>query len=319
MATATATRSAAKNHRIRRRISRMSHQDKVVLAIMVGIPTLLHIGLVWLPTLVSLALSFTNWSGIGGLSTIKWIGLANYRNLFTVSPSFWPAVEHNVIWLVFFVALPTPFGIFLAHQLDKNIRFSRLYQTAIFLPMVISAAVIGFIWETMYDPNNGLINSLIGANKPGHFYIQWLGNTHLNLWAVLIAASWRQAAYIMILYLAGLKSADPVLREAAALDGANEWQTFIRVTFPSLKPINVVVLVVTVIESLRAFDIVYVMSGSNGTKPGLELLSILITNNIVGESSRIGYGSALAVVLLVVSVVPIFVFLFQTFRGENRS
>jgi multiple sugar transport system permease protein len=307
---------AAATRGIAQRVRRLSHRDRAVIALMIGVPTVVHVALVWFPTLVSLVLSFTNWSGIGGLSTIKWIGLQNYRNLFGTSPSFWPAVEHNILWLVFFVLLPTPFGIFLAHQLDKNIRFSRLYQTAIFLPMVISSAVIGFIWETMYNPNNGLINSVLGANQPGHFYVQWLGDPRINLWAVLIAASWRQAAYIMILYLAGLKSADPQLREAAVLDGANEWQTFIRVTFPSLKPINIVVLVVTLIESLRAFDIVYVMSGSNGTKPGLELLSILITNNIVGESSRIGYGSALAVVLLVISVVPILVFLFQTFRRE---
>lgn len=300
----------------RRRTRRLSTRDKVILGAMVGVPTMLHVVLVWLPTLVSIILSFAKWDGIGGLSSIKWVGLKNYDTMFTASPTFWPALEHNVIWLVFFILLPTPFGIFLAYQLDKNIRFSKLYQTAIFLPMVISTAVIGFIWETVYDPNNGLVNSLIGANKPGHFYIEWLGNSQLNLWAILIAASWRQAAYIMILYLAGLKSADPALSEAAALDGASEWQTFIRVTFPSLKPINMVVLVVTIIESLRAFDIVYVIGGSGGTKPGLELLSILITNNILGESSLIGYGSALAVVLLVVSLVPILSYLFSTIRKE---
>lgn len=313
LATGAATKRPA------RRIRRLTRRDLIVLALMVGVPTLLHIGLVWLPTLVSVVLSFTSWTGIGGLSSIKWVGLQNYRFLFTSSPAFWPAVEHNIIWLVFFVLLPTPFGIFLAYQFDKAIRFSRFYQTAIFLPVVISAAVIGFIWQTMYDPNDGLINNLIGANRPGHFYLQWLGDPRLNLWAVLIAASWRQAAYIMILYLAGLKSADPALREAAALDGANEWQSFMRVTFPALKPINIVVLVVTVIESLKAFEIVYVLGGSTGAKPGLELLSILITSNILGESSRIGYGSALAVVLLVVSVVPIVSFLVQTVSKEQRS
>jgi multiple sugar transport system permease protein len=302
-----------------RRVRRLSTRDKIVLSLMVGIPTLVHLALVWVPTLVSVVLSFTKWDGVGGFSSIQWIGVGNYKQMFTVSPTFWPAVEHNVIWLVFFVLLPTPFGVFLAYQLDKNIRFTRFYQTAIFLPVVISAAVTGFIWETIYDPDNGLVNSIIGANKPNHFYIDWLGNSHLNLWAVLIAASWKQAAYIMILYLAGLKSADPALKEAAALDGANEWQAFFRVTFPALKPINIIVLVVTIIESLRAFDLVYVVGGSNGTKPGLELLSILITNNILGESSLIGYGSALAVILLLISLVPILVYVYQNFRKEQQS
>jgi multiple sugar transport system permease protein/raffinose/stachyose/melibiose transport system permease protein len=285
---------------------------------MVGIPTLLHVALVWVPTLVSVLLSFSSWDGIGGLASIKFVGPQNYVTMFTVSPTFWPAVQHNVIWLVFFVLLPTPFGVFLAYQLDKSIRFTRFYQTAIFLPVVISAAVTGFIWQTIYDPDNGLVNSILGTNKPGTAYIEWLGDSHLNLWAVLIAASWKQAAYIMILYLAGLKGFDPSLREAAALDGATEWQAFTRVTFPALKPINIIILVVTIIESLRAFDLVYVVAGSNGTKPGLELLSILIANNILGESSLVGYGSALAVVLLVISLVPILSYVVQTFRKEQQ-
>jgi multiple sugar transport system permease protein/raffinose/stachyose/melibiose transport system permease protein len=301
------------------RVRRLTGQDKIVLGLMVGIPTLLHVALVWVPTLVSILLSFSQWDGIGGLSTIKWVGVQNYATMFTVSPTFWPAVQHNVIWLVFFVLLPTPFGMFLAYQLDKNIRFTRFYQTAIFLPVVISAAVTGFIWQTIYDPDNGLVNSILGTNKPGSAYIEWLGDSHLNLWAVLVAASWRQAAYIMILYLAGLKGFDPALREAAALDGATEWQTFLRVTFPALRPINIIILVVTIIESLRAFDLVYVVAGTNGTKPGLELLSILIANNILGESSLVGYGSALAVVLLVISLVPIVSYVFQTFRKDQQA
>ena len=120
----------------------------------------------------------------------------------------------------------------------------------------------------------------------------------------------------MVLYLAGLKSVDPSLREAAAIDGANERQTFFRVVLPVLRPINVVILVITVIESLRAFDIVYVINkGLNG----LELLSVLVTQNIVGESSRVGFGSAIAVVLLVISVGPIIVFLTRTLRGADMT
>jgi multiple sugar transport system permease protein/raffinose/stachyose/melibiose transport system permease protein len=200
-------------------------------------------------------------------------------------------------------------------QLDKQIRFSRVYQTAFFLPVVMSLAVIGFVWQLIYNPDTGLINSIIGANKPGH-YIDWIGDPDLNLWAILIAASWRHTGYMMILYLAGLKSVDPSLREASALDGANEWQTFKNVIFPTLRPTNTVVLVVTIIEALRAFDLVFVFNkGAEGT----ELLSILVTNNIIGESSRIGYGSAIAVVLLVISLAVIIPYLIATFRKERRA
>ncbi|HWC79962.1 MAG TPA: sugar ABC transporter permease [Pseudonocardiaceae bacterium] len=305
-------------HRSRRRrhVRRFGTTDKLVLALMVGLPSLVVAVFVLLPALGSVLLSFTDWDGIG-VNTIKFIGIQNYVEIFTNYPAFWPAVEHNLIWLGFFVLIPTPFGILLAYLLDKKIRFSRVYQTAIFLPMVISLAVVGFIWEIIYDPDNGLLNDLFGTNKQGH-YIDWLGNPHLNLWAALVAASWRHVGYIMILYLAGLKGFDSTLREAAQIDGANEWQAFTRVTFPALKPINIIVLVITTIESLRAFDIVYVLGGNNGTKPGMELLSLLITNNILGESSHIGYGSALAVVLLVVSLAGIITFLVQNFRKEAR-
>ena len=139
------------------------------------------------------------------------------------------------------------------------------------------------------------------------------GNPTLNIWAVLVAASWRHVGYIMVLYLAGLKSVDPTLREAAAIDGANARQTFFRVVFPVMRPINVVILVVTVIESLRAFDIVYII---NQGKNGLELLSTLITNNSISEASLLGFGSAIAVVLLVISLVPIVIFLTRTMREE---
>ncbi|MFF4394632.1 carbohydrate ABC transporter permease [Streptomyces sp. NPDC001480] len=292
----------------------LTRRDRITLGFMAGVPTVLHVALVWFTALASIALAFTSWDGIG-FDSIKWVGLDNFKQLFSDNPQFWPAVQHNIIWFVVLILIPTPMGLFLAVQLDKKIRFSRVYQTAFFLPVVVSLAVTGFVWQLVYNPDTGLINSLIGANKPGH-YIDWIGDPHLNLWAVLVAASWRHTGYMMILYLAGLKGVDPSLREASSLDGANEWQTFKNVIFPTLRPTNTVVLVVTIIEALRAFDLVFVFNkGAQGT----ELLSILITNNIIGESSRIGYGSAIAVVLLVISLAVIIPYLIATFRKERRA
>ena len=292
----------------------LTRRDRITLGLMAGVPTILHVLLVWLTALASIALAFTTWDGIG-FDSIKWVGLQNFRELFTSNPQFWPAVEHNVVWFVVLILIPTPLGLVLAVQLDKKIRFSKVYQTAFFLPVVMSMAVIGFVWQLIYNPDTGLINSLIGANEPGH-YIDWIGDPDLNLWAILVAASWRHAGYMMILYLAGLKGVDPALREASALDGASEWQTFKNVIFPTLRPTNTVVLVVTIIEALRAFDLVFVFNkGAQGT----ELLSILVTNNIIGESSRIGYGSAIAVVLLVISLAVIIPYLIATFRKERRA
>jgi multiple sugar transport system permease protein len=276
---------------------------------MVGVPTLLVVGLVWLPAVATVVLSFASWTGVGDLSTIKWIGTQNYVNVFTIYPPFKPALQHNVLWLAFLFVLPTCFGIFLAVLLDRELRGTRFYQTAFFLPVVLSLALIGFIWQLIYSRDQGLLNAVL------HTQIDWYGDSRWNLWAVLVAAGWKHAGYIMLLYLAGLKGVDPSLREAAAVDGASPARTFFSVVFPVMRPINIIIIVVTVIEALRAFDIVWVINkGTNG----LELISTLVTANVVGEASRIGFGSALATIMLVISLVFITIFLWTVMRGERQ-
>ena len=305
--------------RRRKRFSVLTRRDKVTLGLMVGIPAFIHIFLIWLPAIGSIVLSFTSWNGIGGLDRIKFIGFRNYENLFSNYPPFWPAFENNLIWLAVFLFIATPLGMLMAVILDQNIRGTRIYQSVLYMPVVLSLAIVGFIAQLMYSPGMGFINNFLQAVTGDPKWvtsgtaIDWLGTPGLNFAAVLVAASWRHVGYIMVLYLAGLKSVDNTLREAAAIDGASGRQTFFRVVFPVLAPINVVVLVVTIIESLRAFDIVYIINkGLNG----LGLLSVLITNNILGEASLIGFGSAIAVILLLISIGPIIYYLARTMGRE---
>ena len=304
--------------RRRKRLMRYTKRDRAALSLMAGFPLLLSLAFVWLPALATVALSFFNWTGIGGLSDMKAAGLENYRIIFTIYPEFPPAIEHNLLWLVVFFVVPAPFGLYLAMQLNKQIRGSRIYQSILFLPVVLSLALVGFMTELVFTPTQGLVNNITGhTGMPGHgSLVDWLGNPSLNIWAVMIMACWRQTGYVMILFLAGLKAVDPAQMEAAQLDGANEWQSFRHVLWPTLRPMNIVVMVITVIESLRAFDIVYIINqGTNG----LELLSVLITTNIIGETSRIGFGSALATILLVISLAFVVPYVYTTFRKDNRS
>jgi multiple sugar transport system permease protein len=289
--------------RSRRRL-RMRASDKIVIAVMVAIPLLFVLLLIWLPAVSSILLGFTRWEGIGGFDTIQWIGLTNYKNIFTIYPPFWPALQHNLIWLLYLFVV-SAFGMFIAVLIDKEIRGSRFYQTTIFLPVVLSLALTGFIWQLLYSTDQGLINAVTGLK------IDWYGDPKYNLWAVLVATGWQHAGYIMLLYLAGLKGVDPGLREAAAVDGANQVQTFFQVVFPVMRPINLIVLVVTVINSLRAFDIVWIV---NKGRNGLEIIAALVTQNIVGEASRIGFGSALATIMLIISSVFVIIYLNVAIR-----
>ncbi len=283
-----------------RGIDQLSTRDKVVVSLMVVVPTLIVLWLVWLPAIGSVLLSFTNWDGIGPLSGIKSVGLQNYRDIATIYPPFWPAIQHNLIWLAVMFLVATPLGMLFAVLVDRGVAGTRFYQTSIYLPVVLSLALIGFIWQLIYSRDQGLINAITGGTT------DWYGDPNVNLWAALVAASWRHAGYIMLLYLAGLKGVDPSLREAAKIDGASESQTFFKVVFPVMRPINIIVLVVTFIESLRAFDLVCVI---NKGRNGLELISTLVTQNVVGEASRIGFGSALATIMLLISSVLVFVYL----------
>ena len=290
----------------------LTRYDRRVLMVMVGIPLLLDILLIWWPTLSSVLLSFTNWDGVGNVGPQNFIGLKNYQFMFTGYTLFWPAFFHNVIWLLWLAFIATPLGIFFAVLLDREMRGIAFYQSVFFLPVVLSLVIVGFIWELQFSPTDGFINNVLHRTS-GDNIIDWLGNPRINLFAILIAASWRHVGYIMVIYLAGLKSVDPTLREAAKVDGANEARTFFRIVFPVMAPINVVVTVITAIEALRAFDIAFIV---NQGKNGLELLSILITNNSISEASLVGFGSAIAVILLLISLGPIVIFLSRVMRSN---
>lgn len=312
MATTLETASVTTRRPPNRRSHRLSRGDRVILTVMAGVPAIIVIALVWLPAAATVFLSFTSWDGFGPITEAKSVGLKNYHDVVTIYPPFKPALEHNLIWLVVTFLVPTVFGMFLAVLLDRELRGSRIYQSALFLPVVLSLALTGFIWQLIYSRDQGLLNAVLGLH--GADAIDWYGNSSINLWAVLVAASWRHTGYIMLLYLAGLKGVDPSLREAAAVDGASQTRTFFQVVFPVMRPINIIVLVVTVIESLRAFDLVWVI---NKGRNGLELISALVVSNIVGEGQRIGFGSALASIMLVISLVFIVIYLSAVLREDK--
>lgn len=287
---------------------RLSRTDKIVLTLMLAIPLIVLIGLIWGPAIVTVLLSFTSWDGIGDLDSIKFIGAQNYVDLATIYPPFWPALWHNVLWLLVLFVVFTPLGMFLAVLLDKELRGTRFYQTSIYLPVVLSAALVGFIWQLMYSRDQGLINAMLGTT------IDWYGDSSVNLWAAMIANGWRHTGYIMLLYLSGLKGVDPSLREAAAIDGASQVKTYLQIIFPVMRPINIIVFTITFIEGLRAFDLAWII---NRGRNGLELISTLVTTNVIGEASRIGFGSALATIMLIISSIFIVIQLRVVMKGED--
>jgi multiple sugar transport system permease protein len=285
---------------------RYSARDVTVLVIGLGMAIIVNVGLIWGPTLASVGLSATDWNGIG---PIEWVGGQNYHDLAAEYPPFWSAVRNNVLWLGFLGLVATPFGLLCAVLLDRRLRLSRVYQSALYTPVVLSLAVVGFIAQLVYSSDYGVLNAVTGLT------VDWLGDSSINIWVVMIAAGWRHVGYVMVIYLAGLKAVDPALKEAAAIDGADERQAFFRVVFPTLRPVNVIVLVITVIEALRAFDIIFALK----KPPGTQVLGILVRDNLVGEGGgKVGLGSAYGVILLLLCLVFIIWYLVNNYR-ENEA
>jgi multiple sugar transport system permease protein len=322
--TMTAPAPTAKKGR-RRGASQFSGRDRTVFALMIGVPTFLHVALIWFPTLASILLSFTDWRGFR-FSDLNFVGLLNYEQIFTAFKlDFFQAIINNLVLLVFLFLGPTALGMFVAYLLDKELKGSRIYQSLFYTPVVLSLAVVGFIWQSViYSTENGLGTEIFGGGEE----INWLGDQSFliefsenygiskNFVAILVAIAWRHTGYIMVLYLAGLKSVDRSLRESASIDGCNEWQAFRHVLFPSLKPINVVVAVITVIEALRAFDIIYVLNTPRRT----QVLSILTTNNLLGEGGgNVGRGSAYAVILFLLCLGFVVWYVTNHYRQSEWS
>ena len=299
--------ATVKKNRSRRSLSK---GDRFTLSAFVGIPTLLQIILLWVPAVVTIVLSFTYWNGVR-LEDIRWAGFQNYKTIFVNEPLFYQALKNNGIWLAFFVLVATPLGILLAYQVDRGIKGHAFYESIYYLPVVLSLAVIGIIWNFMLQPG-GFVQGLMGLDI-GNAISIW-GNPEINTWVILGVASWRHIGYIMLLYLSGLKSVDPALKEAAAIDGATEWQIFRKIILPTMQPVNIIIVVITLIESLRAFDLVYIIYGNPTIFP---LLNLLVFQNFAGQGISMK-GAAYAVILLVLCIVPIITYLRVTFKEDLK-
>ncbi|MCC7207846.1 MAG: sugar ABC transporter permease [Anaerolineae bacterium] len=276
-----------------------------------AVPLVIYFMWIIYPTFYSIYLSFTDWDGIS--ATPNWVGFANYQRLFS-DRDFGISFFNNVRWIVVFLTVPTTIGLALAMIFNTNILGARWFKISFYAPLILSFVVIGTIWAWIYEPRAGLINSLLtglfGISRgPG-----WLADRNLALWAILGAAVWRQCGYVMILYLAGLKNLDPSLIEAARVDGANGWALFRNVIFPLLGPITTVVLVISVIDSLRAFDLVQVMTrgGPGGASNVLaNFMYIEAFNNY-----KYSYGATIAVTLLALALFIIVPYLYRTAKTE---
>ena len=272
----------------------------------------LIIYLVWVigPMFYTFYLSLTNWDG---LSEPIFINFRNFERLFR-DPVFFISLGNNLKWVISFITIPVVLGLALAMALNRAIPASRFFKASFYSPMVLSLVVCGLIWSWMYHPADGLINSALRLVGLDALTQGWLSDKDLVMWSIIAVAVWRQVGYVMILYLAGLQGVDPGLVDASKVDGCNSWQTFRNVIFPLLAPVTVIVVVISIIDSLRAFDLVSVM-----TRGGPYNSSSVLANFMYIEAFnnyKMGYGAAISVILFLISLVFIFIYLWRVMQTE---
>jgi ABC-type sugar transport system permease subunit len=294
-----------------RREGRRRRTNPLLVAAFV-LPSLLIYGLFMVyPFLGTIHLSLTSWDGFA--ATKDFIGLDNYRVLFG-DAEFWEALSHNLIWAVIGTAAPIIIGLPIAVMLWSGARFRLGFRAMYFLPVILPSVVQGIIWGWIYNPIFGVLNSILEAVGLGQFTTGWLGNPDTALYAVLAAAVWGTFGMIVVFFLAGLQGIDMNLVDAARVDGANAWQRTRHVLLPGIAPIFTFVLTITLVGAFSVFDVIYVLTrGGPGT--ATEVLAGY-SYEMAFSRNYAGYGSAISMVIAVLSLVLAIAFL--RIRERNR-
>ncbi len=275
-------------------------------------PLTVYTIIVILPLISSFYYSFTDWNGFN--QVYNWIGLDNFAKIFR-DKYFFNAIENTVIWMAAAVILPVGGGLLLALLLHEGIWGAKLYKSLFYLPICLSLAVIGQVWIWIYQPDWGLINTFLRAVNLDQFALAWLAETKTALASVIVAWSWQQIGLAMVIFLAGLTSIPSELTEAAEIDGANYIQSLRHVVVPLLSPATIIVVALSIINSLKSFDVVYMMTqgGPFHTTDTLAMFMYL-------ESFKkyyMGYGSAIAVVLFLIAMIIIIFYFNQVRKLEH--
>ena len=264
------------------------------------------------PIIQSFNISLYEWDGLGKAT---YIGVDNYVEL-VGDRNFEISLWNNLKWLVLYL-LAIPLGLLIALFLNQNIVGIRLYKSLFFFPFVISQVVVGLVFSWFYLPREGLLNAILTFF--GMDTINVLGDPSMATYGIIAAGLWPQTAYCMILYLTGLNAVDPEQIEAGRLDGAKGWKMLWFIILPQLKPATFIAFVVTIIGALRSFDLISIMT-NGGPFGQTRVLSFYMFEKALSEYGfRMGYGSAIAVVLFMIMLVFIGYFLWSMYQDEKAA
>ncbi|MFQ9509413.1 MAG: carbohydrate ABC transporter permease [Lachnospiraceae bacterium] len=272
------------------------------------LPTLLDFYFYLVPIVFSLVLSLCSWdSG----NPIKFVGLDNFIQMFTRDKSFWISLRNTIYYTVVTVPVTLALSLFLAILMNKKIKGRVFFRSVLFFPYVASLIAVAVVWMALFNPDRGPVNSLLlelGVSNPP----RWAASTNWAMPTIIGLTVWKGMGYYMIVYLAALQGVSRDLYEAAELDGANKWRQFTSITWPSITPTTFFIIMMLIISTFKSYDIMYITT-QGGPGEATKVLAYHIYNSAF-VSSKFGYASAVAMVLLAIVLTITFI----QFKGEKR-
>lgn len=273
-------------------------QKRIVVICFLLIPLLLLITFSYYPAVNLIYMSFTKWNGISPVK--EWVGINNYRNIFT-DPSLFQPFLHNA---VYFVAglIQSFISLYFAVILNRKLRGRNAFKLIIFLPYIINSVAITFIFNNLLNNEYGALNELLRAIGLEELALNWLGDPNIVNGTMAFMSSWKFLGFTMVVFLGALQSVPSDIYEAASIDGANGFQTLVRITLPSIKGIIKLVMFLNLSGAISAFEFPFVIY-PNGSPMGMSDTFMTKTMQTAFSYGNYGLASAMGVVLMVIILV----------------
>lgn len=266
------------------------------------------------PTVSALFYSFTDWDGFS--DAFAFIGFDNFERAFTGDSIFRKTIGNNLKFMLVVVVFQTIVALAFAMILIKNTKTTVFLRALYFFPTILSSVSVAFIWAFVYDPSLGILNQLLEGIGLGFLAQNWLGNANIAIYSLAITQVWFHAGQMLIVFVAGLQAIPQEMYEVAKIEGASKWQTFRSVTWPLLAPSATIVVAYTTIQSFKAFDLVFAMTGG-GPNNSTEIIATYIYD-IAFRNYQFGYASAISVIFMI--IIAIITFLqFKALRSDRVS
>jgi len=274
---------------------------------------LIYLTVIFFPTLHTLYLSLFNWNGVS--PDREFVGIQNYIDLVFNNSTFPTAMKNNFLWTIGSITFVVGLGLMLALLMNQKLKGVVIFRGIFYFPYVLSGVIVATIWTWMYNPSHGLVNKLLETVGLESWTHAWLAEPKIALAAVFVAAVWHGVGQPMVLFLAGLQMIPQDPYEAAIIDGAKPHQTFWYITVPLLRETFMIVVAITMIASLKVYDIIFAMTGGGPAESTHVLASMMYFQTF--RFANVGVGSAISIFLVILSMIIIIPYVYYTTKKSH--